>query len=341
MAHLTPFSHNDYTVGWIRALPLEIAAAKAILDEVHPKLLSSPSDHNTYTLGTIGCHNIVIVCLPSGVYGTTPLAIVASQMISRFPSLRFSLMVGIGGGVPSRDTDIGLGDVVVSNPTKGFGGVRTGTLNRPSQLLLTALNKHQANNLLNGCDLSKHISQLAFTTSSHTSEFTYQGQEEDQLFHPEYDHMAPRRSCESCDHTQLVNRPTRSSTEPRIHYGLIASCNQLMKGAKPRDRLARQLGIICFEMEAAGLMDHFTCLVIRGISHYAEFRKNDQWHGYATATAAAYAKELLSVVPPVEVVETDPADVRSTAASESSLMSPDRSGYACVLEGSWSAWHLI
>ncbi|GAB1207272.1 hypothetical protein APSETT445_005985 [Aspergillus pseudonomiae] len=88
-----------------------------------------------------------------------------------------------------------------------------------------------------------------------------------------------------------------------------------MKDAKTRDRLARQLGIICFEMEAAGLMDHFPCLVIRGISDYAEFHKNDQWHGYATATAAAYAKELLSVVPPVEVVETDPADVRSTAAT--------------------------
>ncbi|KAJ1705061.1 hypothetical protein AFCA_007899 [Aspergillus flavus] len=101
-----------------------------------------------------------------------------------------------------------------------------------------------------------------------------------------------------------------------------------MKDAKPRDRLARQLGIICLEMEAAGLVGHFPCLVIRGISDYAEFHKNDQWHGYAIATAAAYAKELLSVVLPVEVVGKDPADVRSTAASESSLMSPDRSVYS-------------
>ena len=129
----TPFSHNDYTVGWIRALPLEMAAAKAMLDEVHPKLLSSPSDHSTYTLGTIGCHSIVIICLPSGVYGTIPLAIVASQMISRFSSLRFSLMVGIGGGVPSRDADIRLGDVVVSNPTKGYRGVVQYTTGKSSE----------------------------------------------------------------------------------------------------------------------------------------------------------------------------------------------------------------
>ncbi|KAE8310518.1 nucleoside phosphorylase domain-containing protein [Aspergillus transmontanensis] len=338
-----PLSHKDYTVGWICALPLEMAAAKAMLDEVHPDLSSSVSDHNTYTLGTMSSHNIVIACLPLGVYGTTSAAIVASQMMSRFPSLRFSLMVGIGGGVPSRDTDIRLGDVVVSKPTKGFGGVvqydygktirggrfeRTGTLNKPSPLLLTVVNRLQADNLLKGCNLSQHLSRLAAMTSSHTSEFTYPGQEEDQLFRPDYDHMDPRRSCESCDHTQLVNRPVRSSTEPRIHYGLIASSNQVVKDGKTRDRLARQLGIICFEMEAAGLMDHFPCLVIRGISDYSDFHKNDQWQGYAAATAAAYSKELLAVVPPVEFVQTDPADVRSTAAAESSPMSPERSVYS-------------
>lgn len=60
-----PLSHNDYTVGWICALPLEMAAAKAMLDEVHPDLSSSLGDHNTYTLGTVGSHNIVIACLPS------------------------------------------------------------------------------------------------------------------------------------------------------------------------------------------------------------------------------------------------------------------------------------
>ncbi|KAL2818214.1 hypothetical protein BDW59DRAFT_152168 [Aspergillus cavernicola] len=54
-------------------------------------------------------------------------------------------------------------------------------------------------------------------------------------------------------------------------------------------------------MEAAGLMDDFPCLVIRGISDYADSHKNNHWQGYAAATAAAYAKELLSVIPPEEV----------------------------------------
>ncbi|KAH6625498.1 ankyrin repeat protein, partial [Boeremia exigua] len=54
-------------------------------------------------------------------------------------------------------------------------------------------------------------------------------------------------------------------------------------------------------MEAAGLMNNFPCLVIRGISDYADSHKNDRWQPYAAATAAAYAKELSSVVPAIEV----------------------------------------
>lgn len=57
-------------------------------------------------------------------------------------------------------------------------------------------------------------------------------------------------------------------------------------------------------MEAAGLMNHFPCLVIRGICDSADSNKNDRWQSYALATAAAYAKGLLAYVPVVEVQET-------------------------------------
>lgn len=42
-------------------------------------------------------------------------------------------MVGIGGGVPNRDADIRLGDVVVSNPTKGLRGVVQYTTEKSSE----------------------------------------------------------------------------------------------------------------------------------------------------------------------------------------------------------------
>jgi hypothetical protein len=69
-----------------------------------------------------------------------------------------------------------------------------------------------------------------------------------------------------------------------------------MKHGKTRDRLAKEYGMLCFEMEAAGLMNQLPCLVIRGICDYSDSHKNKQWQGYAALTAAAYAKILLSVV---------------------------------------------
>jgi nucleoside phosphorylase len=74
-----------------------------------------------------------------------------------------------------------------------------------------------------------------------------------------------------------------------------------------RDRLRKELGVICFEMEAAGLMDNFPCLVIRGICDYADSHKNKRWQPYAAATAAAYAKELLSIIPTQEIDATKEA----------------------------------
>jgi hypothetical protein len=64
-------SHEDYTVGWVCALPLEMTAAKGMLDETHSNLSQPTTDDNAYTLGKISGHNVVIACLPSGVYGTT------------------------------------------------------------------------------------------------------------------------------------------------------------------------------------------------------------------------------------------------------------------------------
>jgi hypothetical protein len=71
MATKRNLRHHDYTVAWVCALPLEMAAAKAMLDEIHPGLPTSSTDQNTYELGRIHAHNVVIACLPAGVYGTT------------------------------------------------------------------------------------------------------------------------------------------------------------------------------------------------------------------------------------------------------------------------------
>lgn len=88
---------------------------------------------------------------------------------------------------------------------------------------------------------------------------------------------------------------TTSRKERKIHYGVIASGNLLVKDAVRRDEILSLLDeeCICFEMEAAGLVNSFPCLVVRGVCDYADSHKNDRWQKYAAATAAAFAKELL------------------------------------------------
>ncbi|KAJ5480502.1 purine and uridine phosphorylase [Penicillium desertorum] len=231
-------------------------------------------------------------------------------MLSSFRSIRFGLMVGIGGGSPSL-ADIRLGDVVVGKPTTAFGGVvqydygktirdgvfeRTGTLNKPPRVLLTALSKLQANHLIHGSQIPRLLSEIMNPT--------FMPQDQDRLFHPEYHHTSSGVTCDECDQHRLMARTPRGKHSPKIHYGVIASGNWVLKDGCTRDRLAREYNILCFEMEAAGLMDNFPCLVIRGISDYADSHKNKAWQGYAAATAAAYTKELLSVVPTKQVEDT-------------------------------------
>jgi nucleoside phosphorylase len=133
MAHLDghgdsddSLSNDDYTVGWVCALKEELAASRAMLDREHPPLPQVTQDLNSYTLGRIGDHNVVLTGLPAGSMGAVPAATAASNMLRSFPKIRFGLMVGIGGGVPGPpssdpEEDIRLGDVVVSTPTETHG----------------------------------------------------------------------------------------------------------------------------------------------------------------------------------------------------------------------------
>ncbi|KAK7224618.1 hypothetical protein V2G26_012621 [Clonostachys chloroleuca] len=165
-------SHNDYSIGWICALPKEQTAAKAMLDKFHGPLSKAKEDHNAYTLGSIGKHNIVIACLPRGEMGTNSAAVSATQMAHTFPAIKVGLMVGIGGGVPPT---VKLGDVVVSTPVDQYPGVvqwdfgkaekdgkfrRTGALNKPPTALLTALTQVESDHEMYGSHISQYLDEL-------------------------------------------------------------------------------------------------------------------------------------------------------------------------------------
>lgn len=314
---------KTYTVGWICAVTVEYVAAQAFLDEQHaPPEFLPPQNKNDYTLGRIGKHNVVICILPLGEYGTSSAARVAEGMLHSFPNVRIGLMVGIGGGAPSPHNDIRLGDVVVSTPLNGRSGViqydfgkmiqgqvfcPTGFLDQPPTLLRAAVNGLQAQYEMEGHRLEESIRHALEKKPRLRKKYQRPNLESDRLYRSHIVHPLEGRSdCTMVcgdDSAALVSRRPRSGDEdnPAIHYGLIASANQLMKDALIRDKLAAEMDVLCFEMEAAGLMNHFPCLVIRGICDYSDSHKNKEWQGYAAMVAAAYSKDLLCRIVPGQV----------------------------------------
>ena len=314
---------KDYTVGWISALNTEFVAAQAFLDEKHeqPEAVSS-NDNNNYTLGRIGKHNVVIAVLPDGEYGLTTAAGVARDMVHSFPNIRIGLMVGIAGGAPSKRHDIRLGDVVVGAPRDGEGGVfqfdfgktiqdqafeYTRFLDQPPTVLRAAVSGVKAQYEMTGHDIEEAINTIL--QKYPRLQRKYKRPSIDRLYqagvtHPSEGEASLSNCAEVCvDESSLIYRPKRTEDEdnPAIHYGLIASSNQLMKDAIVRDRLVGKKDVLCFETEAAGLVNHFPCLIIRGICDYSDTHKNKDWQGYAAMAAAAYAKDLLSQIHPNKV----------------------------------------
>ncbi len=314
--------HQDYIVAWVCALPIEVAAAQAMLDEVHPDPPRNDKDPNVYTLGRIGEHNVVIACLP--------VDQAAIQMKTAFPSIRFGVMVGIGGGVPSAEADIRLGDVVVgiggrvlsaeadiclgdlvSQPYKeygkglipyGFGkdaasGLeRTSSLDVPPTILVDAISKVKAKYVRGISMFSKYLSKLTDLPL-----FARGNAGPDILFEAAYEHTGGE-TCETCSKGRIVRRQPRSK-EIVVHYGTIASGNHVVRDGRARDMISLMFGgVLCLETEvAADLAKAFPYLAIRGISDYADSHKNEKWQSYAAATAAACAKELISVIQTTEV----------------------------------------
>ncbi|RAH67963.1 Pfs, NACHT and ankyrin domain protein, partial [Aspergillus aculeatinus CBS 121060] len=310
-------SPDLYNIGWITALPIERAASTAMLDERHDKprgFVQHPSDTNAYTWGRIGEHNLVIASLPAGQIGTTPAATTASNLLASLPQIRVALLVGIGGGIsrPEEGRDIRLGDIVVSQPQGTTGGVvqydlgkaklnkeweQRGFLSAPPPVLLHALAAIQAEYELGESRIAEFLGGTPKLKKG-VSGYSHQGFENDRLFKASFDHTGAA-NCANCNNEEVIERIQRDTTDPEVHYGIIASGNTVVKNALTRDEIVQEVGedCMCFEMEAAGLMNHFPCLVIRGICDYADSHKNDRWQRYASATAAAYAKDLLGYVP--------------------------------------------
>src|SRR5436305_12092085 len=242
---------KDYTVGWICAITTEYVAAQTFLDEKHegPEYVS-PNDNNDYTLGKVEKHNVVIAVLPHGEYGISSATGVAKDMLHSFPNVRIGLMVGIGGGAPSQKHEIRLGDIVVSAPCNGKGGVfqydfgktiqdqtfrTTGFLNQPPALLRSAVSDIRAQYEGEGHQLENAINSVLERKPKLRKKYKRPDPSSDRLYKSEVTHpLNDERGCGIIcgdDPSNLVFRFERAEDEdnPAIHYGLIVSANQLIK----------------------------------------------------------------------------------------------------------------
>ena len=155
-----------------------------------------------------------------------------------------------------------------------------------------------------------------------TSELKYPGITQDRLFPPWYRHKHQNpMDCETCKQcitsgdrvcdialeypcahlkcaeAELITRKRLEGNAeyqgPMVHYGKIASGNQVVISGEYRDKIAAQEKVIAFEMEGAGVWDNFPCIVIKGVCDYADSHKSYDWQSYAATTATAVAKAFL------------------------------------------------
>ncbi|KAI1742728.1 nucleoside phosphorylase domain-containing protein [Xylaria scruposa] len=330
-------AYETYTVAIVCAIEFEMSAVRYMLDEEHLRLPNKQGDMNRYILGQLSGHNTVVAWLP-WTQGKSAAAMVATNLDRTFPSIKWRFLTGIGGGVPENH-DIRLGDVVVSMPEGRHGGLvqydlgkdidggfrLKGFLSAPPTELRSAVCEMKSDHRVSDNKVKQFITAM-LQKGSGFDDYRRPPSKSDVLFKADYSHVLNKRTCEQCDLEHVVKRSYRDGS--KIHYGLIASGDRVMRSAAKRNEEVRNLGedVLCFEMEAAGLATEFSCLVIRGISDYADSHKNDAWQHYAAAAAAACTKEILTYL--------DPATPPPPAATPSS----DSSGNGARVSASFSGY---
>ncbi|CAG8218534.1 unnamed protein product [Penicillium olsonii] len=328
-----PRTRHDFTVAIICALRIEANAIEAIFEKYWEDdngvytYGKQPNDPNSYTAGLIGNHNVVLAHQPR--MGKATAANVAAACSMSFPNIKLALIVGVCGGVPlpGGNTEILLGDVVIS---KGivqydFGRQYPGQFRRKSAYddqpgrpdprissLLARLetNKHRAN--LQD-QIAKDLNEREHN-SDPRDRILYPGPAEDKLFDASYIHRhhtisnscrecadeicdkAIDSTCDQlgCDQRRLVQRCRHNRhNQPVIHFGLIASGDTVLKSGAVRDKISRETKAIAFEMEGSGAWETIPCIIVKGVCDYADSHKNKLWQDYAAMTAAASAKAFL------------------------------------------------
>ncbi|KAK0622372.1 hypothetical protein B0T14DRAFT_513774 [Immersiella caudata] len=292
---VAPLDHGgpkstQFGVAIICALGVESKAIDALFERRYTRSYGNAELHsNTYSCGTIGRHNVVIV-YPSA-KSSVPAARAVANCRNAFKNIKLVILAGICGAVPSYEHDgkahaVAKGDVVVGKFVVPYdqgketpsGFEVNGRTTYPPHIVSSFLQQIQSGNL----------SELRQKVSGYT----------DIPFQATHDFADSSRA-----HLKGLRQEF-----PTIHFGGVASGGAVIKLATKRDDLVKKHKVIAFEMEAAGIWDDgLPCMMIKGVSDYADEKKDDDHHKYAAATAAACTKAVLEMWKPL--AETNPEEV--------------------------------
>nr|RBQ96747.1 hypothetical protein FVER53263_13503 [Fusarium verticillioides] len=308
-----PRDRRGFEIAIFCSLALEADAVEALFDRYWEDdglpFGKEPGDPNAYCTGVIGRFNVVLVHMPA--MGRFNTATVAANCGKSFPNIKLALVVGICGVVPFSPTkdEIILGDVIISDGIIQYDFGRQlphrlvheetllDVLGRPNPEIRGVLAKLKVPRYRRqlSAKIKNFLDDLRQDPELHAE---YPGSGSDKLFDAACRHVDNQRSCEQagCE-GKLVKRSRLSTADappkPMVHFGLMASGNVVMKSGEDRDRIASTDNVIAFEMEGAGVWDNFPCIIIKGGCDYADSHKNNVWHRYAAATAAACVKAFL------------------------------------------------
>lgn len=320
-------AETNFTIAIVCVLPLEYSALAEILDE-KPRVLQHDNDRFIYTTGVLAGQKVVIAYPPD--VGLCDASLAVQFLEKKYGNMELIILLGICAGVPTapgRERPIYLADVIIGTDMLAYAhSARKNSARLELRKILPEKAGNKIRQILHllgteafAGDLGERSRRRLSQLGKENSHYRLQLAEEDLFFDPSYHHLhrsqcpcnecdsnephicqdAEKTSCEElqCDRRHLVrHRPSYETTPLRIHFGVYASADMIMRDAKVRDNLATNHKVIAFDMEAAGiwgLSPHV--VVIKGVSDYGDSHKTKQWQPLAAAHAACTAKAFIEM----------------------------------------------
>jgi nucleoside phosphorylase len=259
------------SIGIVTAITVETLALREILDDV--VTVHFPGDPHPYHWGTLPSSDAtqphVVVVAQQTRDGTRDAAWLCGHMPHTFESLRAFVMCGIAAGVPSDEPgrNVALGDIVVATDVVDYRHER----------------RVDGGDILRG---ASHQPGAVWMDADH------QVLSDEMMGAPPWLPLLEAAG-------DPFRRP-HPATRPRAHRGRVGSADLLLRDRDFRDKVARELGVLAFEMEGAGVAigSHLAgrpWYMVRGIADHGDnWTKNDTWHPYAALAAASYLRSVLA-----------------------------------------------